>query len=601
MNLYTVFSMILVISVNIPDILSYPSGNVGQSCTDMNPLHGATPQTPPSPYEIKLSTTSYTAGSTVQVTIVSNCGNEFRGFMIQARRADTAAADRTTPIGSFTAVTDTKPLCGSGSNRGLVHSRSVARSSLTLTWTAPATIQGHIVFKVTTVEKPNSRYWQAVTSEAVKDSSGPLNLASDSNQTQIGCTTQVENKFAADTRCGDTVGCYSDCDSTGQCTYLATWVLDSTNINFTIKAIPDSDTNVYAAIGFSTDTKMGDDSVIECMKTTDLRVATSFNNGRSNTRNADQLGITLTSASYENKILECVFTREITGSGDVKLVDLNTPHYMFFAQGTAEATGAKINQHGLIPTVSPQAIDFKLTENFSAVPYDKSKVLAHGALMVIAWITAASIGLVVARYFKPIWPNSTFIGQKIWFQIHRTCMILTLLSTCIAFIIIFVEVDGWTMSNISVEQAHPYLGVIVTFLTIVNPIMALFRPHPNTDNRYIFNWAHWGVGTVAYILGVITVAIGTRMGKANLSENAVWIVVGFTVWQLLVVLCLELVQLIGNKQKTDSYELQGGQSEKIPDTQSKPANGTLKQAILIIHIVVVLAFTIGLLVYIGLA
>ena len=32
------------------------------------------------------------------------------------------------------------------------------------------------------------------------------------------------------------------------------------------------------------------------------------------------------------------------------------------------------------------------------------------------------------------------------------------------------------------------------------PMMALLRPLPDGERRYIFNWAHWAVGTVATIL-----------------------------------------------------------------------------------------------------
>ena len=31
--------------------------------------------------------------------------------------------------------------------------------------------------------------------------------------------------------------------------------------------------------------------------------------------------------------------------------------------------------------------------------------------------------------------------------------------------------------------------------------MAAFRPHPGAKNRFLFNWAHWFVGTVAHIGG----------------------------------------------------------------------------------------------------
>jgi len=57
-------------------------------------------------------------------------------------------------------------------------------------------------------------------------------------------------------------------------------------------------------------------------------------------------------------------------------------------------------------------------------------------------------------------------------------------------------------------RAHPIIGIVVTALTLINPIMALFRPHPGTPRRPIFNWAHWFVGTSARILAIVAIFLG---------------------------------------------------------------------------------------------
>ena len=77
--------------------------------------------------------------------------------------------------------------------------------------------------------------------------------------------------------------------------------------------------------------------------------------------------------------------------------------------------------------------------------------------------------------------------------------------------------------------AHPITGIFVLVLAVIQPIMAVFRPHPGEEKyvwrvffsffslmypqcscslllvllffrRYIFNWAHRGVGLSALIL-----------------------------------------------------------------------------------------------------
>lgn len=78
-------------------------------------------------------------------------------------------------------------------------------------------------------------------------------------------------------------------------------------------------------------------------------------------------------------------------------------------------------------------------------------------------------------------------------------MVITWALTIVAFVLIFVELGGWTSVPISTNP-HSLIGVIVTILAFIQPIMAYFRPHPGTPKRFIFNWAHWLVGNSAHIL-----------------------------------------------------------------------------------------------------
>lgn len=75
-------------------------------------------------------------------------------------------------------------------------------------------------------------------------------------------------------------------------------------------------------------------------------------------------------------------------------------------------------------------------------------------------------------------------------------MIATWGLTIAGFIIIFVQVDGWS----SEDNPHAIMGTITTILCFIQPFMAIVRPGPNHKNRPIFNWAHWTVGNLAYVL-----------------------------------------------------------------------------------------------------
>lgn len=45
--------------------------------------------------------------------------------------------------------------------------------------------------------------------------------------------------------------------------------------------------------------------------------------------------------------------------------------------------------------------------------------LFSGALMFVAWITTVSIGVIVARFFKPVWSHSFLLGKELWFQVGK--------------------------------------------------------------------------------------------------------------------------------------------------------------------------------------
>jgi hypothetical protein len=37
--------------------------------------------------------------------------------------------------------------------------------------------------------------------------------------------------------------------------------------------------------------------------------------------------------------------------------------------------------------------------------------------MILAWVFFASIGLLMTKYYKPMWPNSRMFDQRYWFVV----------------------------------------------------------------------------------------------------------------------------------------------------------------------------------------
>ena len=181
-----------------------------------------------------------------------------------------------------------------------------------------------------------------------------------------------------------------------------------------------------------------------------------------------------------------------------------------------------------------------------------SLVKVHGALMVAAWLIAGSMGITIARYFRQTWVGKTIMGKDLWFvvrhsfiilkivmvivqlcydfsiesilsgqfeswhsnsvnflflfslnlnrqQFHRVLMVITWSLTVASFVIIFVELDGWTSVPVY-KNPHAVIGCFATGLTFIQPFMASLRPDPDSPKRFIFNWTHWLVGNIAHTL-----------------------------------------------------------------------------------------------------
>lgn len=92
-----------------------------------------------------------------------------------------------------------------------------------------------------------------------------------------------------------------------------------------------------------------------------------------------------------------------------------------------------------------------------------------GALMIIAWVLCASVGIMMARYYKPMWVDTKACGQKVWFQVHRALMLAAMFISLIAFILILIEKDGlYVLPEELPKKAHPIIGLIAIICSFLN-------------------------------------------------------------------------------------------------------------------------------------
>ena len=79
--------------------------------------------------------------------------------------------------------------------------------------------------------------------------------------------------------------------------------------------------------------------------------------------------------------------------------------------------------------------------------------------MVIAWLGTASLGMLLARYFKQTWVGRKVAGVDLWFAAHRNLMVLTVVCSVAGLVCVVVQLEGWTTTPAS-RNPHPLVGVI---------------------------------------------------------------------------------------------------------------------------------------------
>ncbi|WAR07859.1 FRRS1-like protein [Mya arenaria] len=239
---------------------------------------------------------------------------------------------------------------------------------------------------------------------------------------------------AWDSACGVSKGCFPDCQSSG-CSYLVTWdPAAGSTITFNMKA-DESETNMYLALGFSSDLRMS------------------------------STGLSGTAVTQSNGVISCDFTRDVSVSGNSQFFDLNTQYRLMLVLGEAEyEDGAwKMEEHHMIPWTSDGKVNFLSTSIYSLYKLNSPLVKLHGIMMVLAWMLCCTVGI-----------------------LHRGSMIGLVVFGVIGFIPIFVELEGYSQPVMGLLRpggdhklrplfnwAHLGVGVIGHILAVVATMMGL--------------------------------------------------------------------------------------------------------------------------------
>ncbi|XP_052521509.1 ferric-chelate reductase 1 isoform X2 [Tympanuchus pallidicinctus] len=504
----------------------YPNGKVREACTSMVPCHGISPKLSPE-HVITVNRTEFKPGDSVEVQL---SGPDFEGFFIQARDAE----DLDSPaVGSFVLVDRRHSqllTCGHTKNSAVSHTNKAKKKVVKVYWIAPGDAPKRVRFLATVVKKYKT-FWVKIPGPVVSQpnapfSTTPLYTTPEAVSTSHSASYLTKPFNASD--CGNTKFCLrnpSNCDPENASCFFLSFRQERRSVLIEMSGPSEG----YLAFALSYDQWMGDDDAYLCINEDHhVSVSTAYLKGRSPPLLDSKNALEDVSWRLVDGVLQCSFRRNISLPTYKGRFNMNASYYIFLADGEA-SEGGPIYKHRRQPLITDGMY------NVTGIPQDiggsrsPRLIKAHGALMFVAWISTVSIGVVVARFFKPVWTHSFLFGKELWFQVHRTLMLTTVMLTSISFVLPFIYRGGWS------KQAgfHPYLGCTVMALTIFQPLMAGFRPSPHAPRRQLFNWFHWSIGTTARILAVVTMFLGMDLPALDLPDPwDTYTMIGFVAWHV---------------------------------------------------------------------
>jgi hypothetical protein len=121
--------------------------------------------------------------------------------------------------------------------------------------------------------------------------------------------------------------------------------------------------------------------------------------------------------------------------------------------------------------------------------------------MIIAWILFASTGILLARYYKFIFPETKISGVAFWFFIHRFVMSLVPVLSIVAFVLIFAQLKwNWVRAGFKTDFMHSIAGAVTIGLSVLQPLLAIFRCDKDHKYRFVFNYVHRTIGVCCLLM-----------------------------------------------------------------------------------------------------
>ncbi|XP_029313450.1 putative ferric-chelate reductase 1 [Cottoperca gobio] len=555
------YFVLAVLTGSADPVTGYSNGKVSVACGDMVPQHGHTPSPAPPPYSIAVDTSTFGPGDniTVSLRVASSNSTFFMGFLIEARDAGKLDSPA---VGSFilTEPHESQLLqCGHTKGSGVSHRRSSKKTYVQAVWESPNTPPQRVQFLVTVVHN-HKLYWVRIAGPVVSlrgaTAVPPTAVTPTAVPPQTTSATVLSAPFSS-VGCGhsksclrEPVGCHPESDP--HCFFLS-FIADphGTSVTFELSGPAEG----YLAFALSLDKWMGNDDVYLCVNDGHrITIRAAYVSGRTYPELATEDDLWGRAWRLSDGLIQCRFQRKSLLPLVESRFNLNQSYFLFLANGRSHQ--GVIHRHDHQPLIST---DQKvITGHPEDLCGSRSPLLIkfHGVLMLTVWMWMVSTAIFIARHYKNFMPDTTLLGQKLWFQLHRTMMVLAVFLTGVAFTLPFIYRRGWSKR----AGSHPYIGCTVMALSVMQLIMAVLRPAPESPRRIIFNWMHFGTGTAVHILAVVCVFLGAAQQALQLPSP--WSAAVLTGWLLWIVLA-NLLLLIRSYRLRSPGNINSDDKERV--------------------------------------
>jgi ABC-type proline/glycine betaine transport system permease subunit len=143
---------------------------------------------------------------------------------------------------------------------------------------------------------------------------------------------------------------------------------------------------------------------------------------------------------------------------------------------------------------------------------NQALIVAHGALMLVAWGLCIPLGVLAARFKDQV-------GKPLWFKAHRAVQTLGLLAMLAGFALIvsFVNKNGTAHWG----GTHGKVGLTVVVLGLCQPLNAFIRPPAGsvTMARQAWEFVHKKVGYALVVAAWYNIVLGTDLGILSASSG----------------------------------------------------------------------------------